>query len=332
VAASYGAACLPDALGLLLVTGGAVVAARRVRGWPVVVGLLFAAGILVKHSLVAIPAGTIGWAVLGRGRTRRERIDGAVAAATTALVVSSVVTALGLWKPLVLWSMGRWELANLLEKLAGWIAPLGFGVAVALRAVVRPEVDSPALTLGPFRGALVAALVWALALGRIGSGSNYLLELVVVVSVLATATAPASPLYTLHALGSVIQGAIWLVFLLVSGIPQLRAERATVAAVLAEDARPALVEQSWFATRLGRPPVVIPFLAAQLEVAGLWSHRPFVEAVERGDFGRIVLSFDLDGEMTGGHADRFHPDVVRAMRGRYRRASRRGGLFVYAPR
>jgi len=150
--------------------------------------------------------------------------------------------------------------------------------------------------------------------------------------VLATASAPASPLFTLHALGSVIQGGLWLVFLLVAGLPRLLAEREAVARALAEDPRPAIVEQSWFATRLGRPPVVIPFLAAQLEVAGLWSHQPLVDAVARGDFGRIVVSFDLEGETSGGHADRFHPVVLRAMRDRYRLLTRDAGLYVYAPK
>jgi hypothetical protein len=337
VAASYGAACLPDALGLALVTGGAVVAARRARGWPLGAGLLFAAGILVKHSLIAIPAGTIGWAVLGRGRTRGERAAGAAMGATAALVVVAVVTALGLWRPLVMWSMGRWELGNLVEKLAGWVGPLGAGIALALRGMARggpasPEGDGAALTLGPFRGALVAALGWSLALGRIGSGSNYLLELVVVTSVLATATAPAARLFTLHALASVAQGAIWIGFLLASGLPSLRAERAAVAAVLAEDPRPALVEQSWFASRLGRAPVVIPFLAAQLHVAGLWDEAPFVELIARGELGRVILSFDLDAPPAGGHADRFSPAVLSALRGRYALRARRDGLYVYAPR
>jgi len=159
VAACYGLTCLPDALGLMLVTAGATVTARRLRGWPLAAGALFAAGILVKHSLVAIPAGTIGWAVLAPGRTRRERLAGVAMGALAAALVAGVVTALDLWRPLVLWSMGRWELANLLEKLAGWVAPLGFGVAVAVRALVRREEDSAAVTLGPFRGALVACLV-----------------------------------------------------------------------------------------------------------------------------------------------------------------------------
>ena len=94
-------------------------------------------------------------------------------------------------------------------------------------------------------------------------------------------------------------------------------------------------EQTWQATSVGHPPVVIPFLSTQLAQSGHWNPAPLVDLLRHGGVERVLLNFPLSSHVEEDprhYCGRFFPDELTAMRDRYREVAHAGQLWVYAPR
>lgn len=324
----YAPACLPDALALGLGCLATTLVARRAPGWPLLAALLFATSALAKHSLIVLPAGVCGWALL------REPRRGVVLTACTGGLVALWLWRLDLFAPLFTWTLAPWRLRNLLAPFALWVLPLSAGVALALAMLRRAGElpDEARRALGPWAGALLCALPWTLALGRTGSGSNYTMELCAALAVLTCAAAArgvAPRLFAAHVVAVAVLSLSIGTYYLARVLPAMRREMALTAATLAGTSGPVLAESTWYATALGRPPVVIPFLAAQLAQAGRWDPAPLLDGIRERHIEWLQLSFPLDGAPVGGQADRLVPGLLELARPRYRLAAHTDGVYLY---
>lgn len=330
----WAAVCRPDALAAATGTLGVTMVAHRVRGWPLLAGLAFAASLLVKHSLVVFPLGTVAWALV------RQPRRGALLALTTVAPLAIVVWTARLGEPLLTWSSGEWRAAKLLTSLGEDATPLSLGVAAAVVALRRwNELPARAREVaGPWSGVLVVGLAWALALGRVGASFNYLIELATATVVLATIAATSGlgrRLYLSHALVSVLYAGVWLGIMIFDYVPRSAVEQRAAVAALAGSSGPVLAEQTWWATGAGRPPLVIPFLSTQLAAADRFDPTPLARAAAAGTIDRVLLGFPLEEPAAvkrHSHADRFAPIVLDALRSRYERESSAGELYIYRPR
>lgn len=324
-----GATCLPDMLGLALATSALTLAALRRPGWPLLSALLLVAAVLVKHSLVVFPVGLVTWAL------RHEPRRGLLLSASAAALLGLAVFGGGLFPSLVQWSAAPFTWVTLRNNWGLWVLPLAAGLYASFRGGFGSGSMSPiaSATLAPFRYVFAVAVLWLLSLGRTGSGSNLLAELIVATAVLSVALGPPRALH-LHFALTAILNIIGCGYIVSSVMPTLAQEQATARALVAATPGPVLAEQTWYVAAMDREPLVVPFLATQLAGRGLWNDAPLVQAAERGDIALVLLGFPLhDGAaFTGGHADRFPVAVLDALRRRYVLEQQVGSLHVYRPR
>lgn len=332
--AAYNApSCFPDTAGLGLAVWGVTLAALRRRGWPVLSGLLFCAAVLVKHSLVVLPAGTCLWALTQRDTRRAALLLGA----SLALPLAATLWALDLFAPLVLWTQAPWTLANFTVQIAVWALPLLPGIGL-LFALLRRRGETSTLAtqvLGPWLVAALLGVVWLLALGRRGSGANYTIELITALSVIvpiATAHRIGPRLAWGHALSALALtiglsvyhfGWIW---------PQQARDQALVQQVLRDRPGPVVAETPWYTTRLGRPPLIISYLATQLAHAGRWDATGLLSTLQAGQVAAVILNFPVGTTPSPGHADRLPQGVLPLLRDHYQLSAQTASVFVYTPR
>ena len=308
--------------------------ALRVRGWPLASAVLFTLSLLCKHNLIVLPGGTILWALA------RDRRRGVALALSTAALLGGAIFALGLWTPLVAWSIAGWKARTFLRYFSQAVLPSTFGlILVGWLWQQRAALDERARQVTePWAAVLAVGVVWWLALGRTGSSANYLLEffcaLAVLVSVAIARGAPSRIAHA-HLACVALETLGWVIVHLAVVLPQARKEAVAARQALAGVDGAVLAEQTWHASIAGgKAPIVIPFLATQLGYAGLWDPRPLVGALARGEVARLLVGFPLEDPSADDylHDDRFAPEVLAEMRARYRRVSAQSGLYVYAPK
>jgi hypothetical protein len=320
----FAAVCRPDAIALTLDAAAVTLCARRVRGWPWASAILFAASLLCKHNLVAGPIAVAVWA------WRRDRAAALHFTMTLALVVGCVVIGGSLVEPLVRWSLAGYSVTRLLRWLVYAIAPSLFGLVAIVRALwtTRPARGSP---LEVWTHVLIAAVVATLALGRIGSSANYVLELVLALVIVGATVAPFTVAWRCHRIVTAIECLAVVTYQLAIRLPNASRESIAARAWMADARGPVLAETTWYATQAGRAPLTIPFLATQLTNGA--SAAPLLREAPRCD--RLLFNFDLDdAEAWRAHRDRILPDLIATLRAghRYRLVEHVGELYVYAPR
>ncbi|MDW8283173.1 MAG: hypothetical protein RMK29_15765 [Myxococcales bacterium] len=326
----HAATCLPDAPALALGLGGITLVALRVRGWPLLAPVAFVAAVMMKHSLVVLPLGTLAWAL------RRAPRQGLVLALGTAGLVGWLLWRQGLFAPLVLWTMADWSPLFFLSQCARFVLPWGAGLAVAVLLLGR-WAQLPAHTrqvLGPFAGALLVGLPWTLVLGRCGSGSNHTMELLTAMCLhltIAMAGCWWRRAVLLHLLVTCCMAVGGAAYLALVRLPGVRQQMAYTRAQLQGRSGPVLAESTWYTTALGRPPVVVPFLATNLARRGQWDPSPLLRALRAGQIERLVLHFPLEEPPGGGHDERFLPEVLAVARARYQLLGQQRGVYVYGP-
>lgn len=328
-AAYHASSCAPDALGLCLVTAGVTWASLRLRGWPIGSGTLFALALITKHSLISLPVGTCLWALWRYPRS------GALLVLSFLVLVGSALGFGGLFRPLVLQTVAPWSLTNFLVK-ALWMIPLLPGMVISGRLIrTLGQLPQPARqVLEPWGAGFVATLLCIVSLGRVGSGANYLLELAVVCSLLTTVAATyqggrfeqivCPAVLLLFGLG-------WCGFHMGFLLPAMHREMQLVKSALEGKPGAVLAEHTWYTTALGRPPLIIPYLARQLALAGKWNPGPLLEVLRRGEVAHVVLSFPVEEDPVGGHADRLPPGALETIRAHYRLVAHTDGVFIYQP-
>jgi hypothetical protein len=340
----WGAVCRPDALALGISAIGVTLAVLRVRAWPLVCALLFGLSLMIKQNLIVFPLGVVGWTLVGpgcgiHGQDVRRR-DGIALAASLAVVVGVPFFGLHLFVPLVRYSVSPWTLRTFAENLMSALLP-GIGAPIVSAVLVSrwsSLPDSAKGALGPWAAVFALGMVWTLSLGRTGSAFNYVLELQVAMTVLATsafALGLGRILYALQVVVSLVDSAVRVGVLVFVTLPDARADVALAKSALAGVETPVFSEQCYYPIAAGRPPVIIPFLATQLALNGLWDATPFVTALREGAMTRVLLDFpltlDLDDHDNKGHADRLPPGTLEALRARYELREHTESLYVYAP-
>lgn len=332
--AAYNAAsCFPDTAGLGLAVVGVTLAALRCRGWPLLSGLLFCAAVLVKHSLVLLPVGTCLWA-LANPSTRRQAW---LLAASLAVPLFAALWTCDLFAPLVLWTKTTWAADYFALQFAVWGLPLLPGI-VAVAALLRrwPQLQPSArAVLGPWAFIAALGVLWLLALGRRGSGANYTIELITAAAVLlpiASEQRARPRLALLHGIAMLGLSLGLTVYHLGWIWPKQTRDQAVVQAILRDRPGPLLAETPWYTTRLGRPPLVISYLATQLANAGRWQSDGLLAMLRDGQIAAVILNFPVETAPKLGHADRLPPAVLPLLRDRYQLAAQTDSVFVYTPR
>jgi hypothetical protein len=288
----------PDLLALLLAFAG-LLAVERARGHAglTAAAALFALAFWTRQSALAAPAA----AILHLARVSRPRA--AALACLTALLAGVPFLALcwgtdGLfWLHTVTANHNAWKLGRVGNFFGHFalrhVAYVALAAAAAAGALRRRSVPLPVLYL-------VASWLFALAVGKVGSDSNYMIE-----PLLATVWAAAregGPVLV-HRRHSVRIGlALVLTAQALSFLPRdvmhyrlARASRPDLekaSAMVAAIQGPILSDDAVLLALNGRPVVYHGFVMTQMAAAGRWDDAPVVDAIQRRAYAALVLQTD----------------------------------------
>ena len=327
----FGASGRADLFALGLAALAMTTVALRVRGWPFAAALLFALALLCKHNLVVLPLSVLAWSLW---RQPRHAIAFGL---TLAGIVAACVWRLQLFVPLVEWTHTGWRLSCFLSLMLSDVLPGALALVVVARLVRnwRLVPERATAVLEPWLVACAIGGVWLLALARVGSSSNYLLEWLLAVAVTSTMAAQLGVgvrWQRLHVVAMSLLTLVKLVPLALVVMPRVESELALAHAALATTSGPVLAERTWLATAAGQPPVVIPFLSHQLAQRHLWDEAPLIDLAQRKQLTRVLLDFSLaEAVPAQRHDDRFAPALLTALRHNYVQTATVGELHVYAP-
>lgn len=326
-----GPACLSDGPALAVALLAVTCAARRIRGWPVLCAALFSISLLMKHSLIVFPVGVMLWALL------RHTKQGILLSALTGFIVGSVVFGFDLFGPLVVWSALRFSWLGFFPKFAAFVLPLFAGFVCVVRILTdwRKIPSNTQNEIEPWLYVFAVSMVWCFALGRTGAGSNYVFELLCALTVLSTFAAYQFQIrnwFSVHLALSAFVGLIWLGHFSWNVIPKARAGMITAGDCARLDNLPILSEQSWYTTRVGRPPLTIPFLANQLARNHFFDDRELIDWVRKRKIGWLMFHFDLHettSKYDSTHQERFSAELLETARSRYELYRQVGDIFIY---
>ena len=317
-----------DVLALCLSCAALFVVARwrEEKQWLAVI--LLAGAIFTRQTyLLAAPLAALNWLYMTRGPLVAMRFLGRLSIAVVVPFAGLMLWTKGaFWTHLIsvhlttpiVWSGvppailgGHGRLATLLT---------GGALVGCLIGVIRRRQPHWHL-VGPYT---FGALVSALAIGKVGSNSNYLLELAAAVSVICglalssltgngggprTAWRSVVTLALLALCGLVVQNRNpWHDLTAVT--LEREGEVAAVANLMAATPGPVLAD--WYMgclPQMGRHAYIEPFAFKQLSEAGKWDETPFVDAIGRREFGRILLNQRLgrpEGNWTAAQLEAMH--------------------------
>jgi len=212
------------------------------------------------------------------------------------------------------------------------ISGLTLALALATRGLAAPtEFARRAL---PVYAA--GALLTALTVGKVGSWHNYFLELVTAIVLFGASAARDDGRRPTRWLRPLLAAQAAWAALSTVGLMQWKLsvgwhERAGYAAIAAEVARapgPVLADDAMtMLVAAGRPVLYQPFEYRQLQTAGLWDPAPIVQDVAAGRFALIVLRWPDAAKCR----ERWGPEILAAVKARYRESIRAGMLVSYVP-
>lgn len=343
-----------DTLALMLSLAGIWLAVR----WPQRDPALLAAGLLMvlaaltrQTYLLAAPMATFAW--LWGSRYRYSALVFAVAfgaialAALAVLLVSTkggfffhIVTAnVNALDPEIVGSYFR----EILRALPFFLA--GIAAFVLLGFIQRPT--DPYWDARPRHGATLwwlaapyalGAVAVALTIAKVGSDMNYLYELMTAACLCAAGLINwARRLLLIRAaLFALLALQVWWASDLMTGKYALLTEERTRAQAemdqlyaTVRDADGAVLADEYMGllTLAGKPILFQPFEMSQLAQAGLWDERPFVAALERGDYPRVLLYQPYRNP--GLRFERWTREMLRAINEHYRPTPLTAETIVY---
>lgn len=183
---------------------------------------------------------------------------------------------------------------------------------------------------------VVTLLTGVASLGRIGSDGQYVLELIAASFVCLDLSFSAARLrrsilnfqYLL-----LVAGAPWFI-VHNKALPALKEVRAAepVYALLRETRGPILSEQGSFPLFTTGAIYVQLFHFGALQHRGMWNNQPVADQVRQGHFGAIVTEFPAQQRLASrGERLRFGPQLLNALRQRYRLVATSYPYYVYEP-
>lgn len=290
-------ACYPDAMAFGVAVTALYFVTRRTPGWPVLSPIGFALSCFIKHSLIVFPVGVMAWAVL----SQHERKRGLAASLLLAFLIAGPLWLFELWEPLIRQSAGRWDPWLFLKSMMFFAAPLSVALFIAASLLKRyGEVPREIQhVLGPWIGVFLCGVPWLLALGRIGSGPNYMHELQAALGVLLAVAWHLGwwpRLLAINVSFVLCEAAIWMLAITLWAVPvqrvaqeSARVELQKVAAATAPRAPIVLADPTWLAVRNGFEPLLMPFLVGELNQKKLWDIDPLIEDLRNGKIDLILI-------------------------------------------
>jgi hypothetical protein len=337
----YGAAARPDALAVAL-AGAALVRSVERSKIDMTAGALFALAAWTKPNVLGLAAGAFAVQLLldrrafGRAVAAGLFVSGAIA---TVLEYASG----GMWKEHLLRATGQpVSLALWSEQVSSRLPFLGAPIVVALVVAWRARASRPGTKLA--LGALAASFAWTIvSLAKIGSATNYWMEPMVAVTVIA-ALVP----YTVPETGRVAWGLATaaLVQALFTGVATLRSapeaiDAARVHAAFVHRVRATctpgvdeviLADEPGLELMLNGRVVTTPFQMTHLARRGKYPLEPWVGDVLRVEARCLLMEDDLLdrplGQISIEH-DRFGPELRAVLRAKFVRAEEQGGWRLY---
>lgn len=318
---------------------------------PILVLALF-----TRQSAVAAAAACVVVAYFARPSLALRLGLAYVLCGAVALVVLLVATGGWFWFHIATANVNAydWQRAAAYLQDAARSHPVEIAVAlVALRSLLGGlrELGSsaaPPAWVRPLLGVyLLTSLLVSSTVGKLGSEVNYLVEFMGVVSAcFAVAVADSlagslsgslgAKLAALALPGLLLAEAVWLA---PSPAPEWqdvwdargRDEAAQVLERIERTDGPVLSEDMTLLVLAGKEIVYQPFEMTQLARQGVWRPDAFLRSLERGEFGLVVLRFDIESP-PWWELERFSAEMLRAMRRGYVRSGRIGGYRLYEPK
>ncbi len=354
----WGGLARVDMFGLAAVMVG--VCALRIRGAPgrVIALLFFVLALWTKQSLIAAPLALV--VVIGARRPREALLwtSCALVMGLAGVFAMQRLTGDRFFFHVVTANQTAFSfdlLAHHLRLFVGLAAPLLPWVVLGLASARAEDARRRFLRVW-----LVFALFGLMSLGKTGSGTNYMLELFAILSVLAgTGLAGLADFARRSRRRALIASAVLVVIVAVHP-PDLEEGRfsarlprrdldleAGMAAVRAEVGRIDGDVVSWdmsLPVLAGKRLVYHPFVIPDLVRRGLFSDAALLTKIEAGELPLVVTSFDLDDAVrfereAGSLAPMFTERVLVALRRRYQKEreltlpAHLGGAWVfYRPR
>jgi hypothetical protein len=332
-----------DSLALGLSWAGVFVVARWPdRRWSVVAAaLLLAAAITTRQSTaLAAPLAAFVWLLHTQPRRRAFEFAGLLGGVCLLiLLLLNVLTHGGFFLNVVVANVNPFvwsEVRRRVDEIVAHMPYLLIGSALFVAAALGARARSWWL-IAPY---LAGATISALTVGKVGSNVNYLYELMAAFSLVAGALAAwAASRPWLRALALLLLAAQVVALMAWSqdefypyirdrvaqqeGIEQLaRLVRAADGPVLAD-------EYMGLVPLAGRSLYFQPFEYKQLTDAGLWDERPLARAIERQEFGLILL---YEAPEWPSLESRWTPTLRDAIYRRYDRGEVWAHTAVYRPK
>jgi len=331
-AAYWGSLYKTDPTALALSLWGLAVLIRWPRLWWLS-GLLWVLAVFARQSYGLV--GPLAGLVLlwqRSGPRHAIRLAGLMAGAGAALLLGwQVATGGGFWFNVVTANANKWHGATGANFWAELATLLPLLLAIGLVGLLRGP--------GWLRVWLLAALVPSVLIWKIGSNTNYFLELVaglVLASgwLLGQARGRWAVGLPLLLAAQVVYWLPWWV----AQVADLPA-RAVVAQVATEliSTTPGqvLADQHMGAiTTAGRPIYYQPFISTQLAEQGLWDLSPMATELARGQFGLVLVASEPGPEAQTDIIDQRWPPALLAALGAYKREviiEQNHKLYIYRP-
>lgn len=330
-----------DALALALSLGGLYVCVRRpdARGAVPLAALLIAAAIFTRQSYgLAVPLAAASWLFMS-GRWRRAlALVGQIAALGTALFAGiEWLTSGGFSFNIVTANLNEYQPGSLARYFADmWtlmpIALTAAGLFLLLAGVFR--VPSWRL-VAPY---LIGAALSGLAIGKVGSNVNYLLELCAAVALaIGALLAWLAPRRAVTAVVALLLALDVVLMVLASpyrAVAHARLGQAEDARRLERVVRQAggvvlADEDMGLLARAGLPIYFQPFEMTQLERAGRWDQQPLLGDIERQAFAVILIYTIPEVPL---HRDRWTDEMLQTIERHYAVSDRVGHTLVFRPR
>jgi hypothetical protein len=337
----YGAAARPDALAVAL-AGAALVRAVERGKVDMRAGALFAFAAWTKPNVIGLAAGAFAVQLLLDRKTTARAV-------ASALFVSGGIAAIlqhasgGTWTEHVLRATGQpVSFALWAEQVPSRLQFLGAPIAAALVVAWRARASGPGPKLA--LGALAGSFAWTLvSLAKIGSATNYWMEPMVAVAVIAALVPFALPETGRLAWGlaaaSLLQ-AFWTGVATMRSVPEA-IEAAKVHASFVERVRKTcspgvdeviLADEPGLELMLNGRVVTTPFQMTHLARRGKYPLEPWVADVLRVEARCLLMEDDLLdrplGDVSVEH-DRFGPELRAVLRAKFVRSEEQGGWRLY---
>lgn len=341
----WGALARVDALGIAFAMFGLYWFDRN-RSWKLSL-FFFLLALFTRQTLFAAPLAVLGSLWLVSKRNAVVYLGLLVGIGSTLFVILIGITQGEAWNHLILYNINDYRLHDVWLYLRQWLQlyTVWGCVPIVIWLLEHPwsrngrgSSQSPSPPSSLLFWFTLFSFGEAMLCGKIGSAPNYWLSFVAAASVgIGTVYHSAYILYKHeNRSGRSFGFSIPMVFLLAAFVFQLASSwhwphtrlvfsytpndrDVDIARLVVRDLRrvdsPVLSDRAGAALLAGHAPVYEPFINTQLSLQGLWDQTPLLRQIERKEFSRIVLLFDI--QQPSFDRERFTPELIEAVRQNY---------------